>query len=160
MDIVRVDPKIGLWRCSRVGLTVEILPITRRNLRCCGCRTYEHCTKGGGLGLQIGQSGWRKALRVEIGGEGFMAGGWMKIPGDVAVIYVLHGCSRIIGSIAPGAFLCAVMAARVVLAVAVEKRQIYWAAAPNFADGDQLKLCGGDSGPVISMCCGDGQNGD
>uniref|UniRef100_A0A915JGR2 Uncharacterized protein n=1 Tax=Romanomermis culicivorax TaxID=13658 RepID=A0A915JGR2_ROMCU len=54
--------------------------------------------------------------------------------------------------------LCAVAGAEIALAVAVGKRQIYWAVAPNFADGGQLKVCGRDSGPVIRLCCGDGQN--
>uniref|UniRef100_A0A915J0P3 Secreted protein n=1 Tax=Romanomermis culicivorax TaxID=13658 RepID=A0A915J0P3_ROMCU len=76
------------------------------------------------------------------------------------MIYVLHGCGRIIGLVAPEASLCVVAAAEVVLAVAVGTRRIYWAAAPNFADSDQLKVCGRDSGPVIGPCCGDGQNGN
>uniref|UniRef100_A0A915K427 Uncharacterized protein n=1 Tax=Romanomermis culicivorax TaxID=13658 RepID=A0A915K427_ROMCU len=84
----------------------------------------------------------------------------MKIPRDLAVIYVLHGGGRNIGLSALEASLCAVAAAEVVLAVAVGKRRIYWAAAPNFVDGDQLKVCVCDSGPVIGPCCGNGQNGN
>uniref|UniRef100_A0A915I2R3 Uncharacterized protein n=1 Tax=Romanomermis culicivorax TaxID=13658 RepID=A0A915I2R3_ROMCU len=42
-----------------------------------------------------------QSLRVEIGGQGVVAGYWMKIPRDVAVIYVLHGHGRIVGSVAP-----------------------------------------------------------
>uniref|UniRef100_A0A915IJB8 Uncharacterized protein n=1 Tax=Romanomermis culicivorax TaxID=13658 RepID=A0A915IJB8_ROMCU len=38
--------------------------------------------------------------------------------------------------------------------------RIYWAAAPNFVGGGQLKVCGRDSGPVISPCYGGGQNSD
>uniref|UniRef100_A0A915HXB1 Uncharacterized protein n=1 Tax=Romanomermis culicivorax TaxID=13658 RepID=A0A915HXB1_ROMCU len=75
-------------------------------------------------------------------------------------MYVLHGRSCIVGSIAPGASLCVVGTVGVVLAVAVEKRRIYWAAAPNFVGGGQLKVCGRDSGPVISPCYGGGQNND
>uniref|UniRef100_A0A915K644 Uncharacterized protein n=1 Tax=Romanomermis culicivorax TaxID=13658 RepID=A0A915K644_ROMCU len=84
----------------------------------------------------------------------------MKILRDVAVIYVLHGHGRIVKSIAPEASLCAVVAVEIVLAVAVEKRRIYWVAAPKFADGDQLKVCSPDSSPVIGPYCSDSQNGD
>uniref|UniRef100_A0A915HZE0 Uncharacterized protein n=1 Tax=Romanomermis culicivorax TaxID=13658 RepID=A0A915HZE0_ROMCU len=61
---------------------------------------------------------------------------------------------------ANGASLCVVATAEVVLAVAVEKRRIYWAAVPNFAGGDQLKVCSCDSSPMIGPCSGDGHNGD
>uniref|UniRef100_A0A915IF12 Uncharacterized protein n=1 Tax=Romanomermis culicivorax TaxID=13658 RepID=A0A915IF12_ROMCU len=77
------------------------------------------------------------------------------------MIYVLHGRGCIFGSIAPGASLCVVATAEVVLAVAVEKRQIYGAeAVPIFAGGNQLKVCSCDSGPVIGPCYGDCQKGD
>uniref|UniRef100_A0A915I4U3 Uncharacterized protein n=1 Tax=Romanomermis culicivorax TaxID=13658 RepID=A0A915I4U3_ROMCU len=74
---------------------------------------------GGGLGSQIGRSGWRKCLGVEIDGEGLVPRNWMKLPWDVAEIYVLHGRSCSLGSVAPEASLCAVAIAKVVLVVVV-----------------------------------------
>uniref|UniRef100_A0A915K9Q6 Uncharacterized protein n=1 Tax=Romanomermis culicivorax TaxID=13658 RepID=A0A915K9Q6_ROMCU len=85
----------------------------------------------------------------------------MKILLYVAVIYILRGCGRIVGSTALGAFLCAVAVVEFVLAVSVGKRRIYWAAVVlNFAGDNQLEVCGSDSGPVITPCYGDCQNCD
>uniref|UniRef100_A0A915KAW7 Uncharacterized protein n=1 Tax=Romanomermis culicivorax TaxID=13658 RepID=A0A915KAW7_ROMCU len=108
----------------------------------------------------ISQSGWRESLGVESGDKGFVAGHWTKIPWDLAVIYVLHGRSHIVESVATEASLSVVAAAEVVLSVALGKRRIYWAAVPNLVDGGQLKVCGCDSDPVIGLYCSDGQNGN
>uniref|UniRef100_A0A915IVW6 Uncharacterized protein n=1 Tax=Romanomermis culicivorax TaxID=13658 RepID=A0A915IVW6_ROMCU len=76
------------------------------------------------------------------------------------MIYLLRGCGRSIGSIAPEASLWVDAAAEVVLVVVVGRRRIYWAAALNFADGNQSKVCCHDSGPVIGPYCGHSQNGN
>uniref|UniRef100_A0A915KV18 Uncharacterized protein n=1 Tax=Romanomermis culicivorax TaxID=13658 RepID=A0A915KV18_ROMCU len=148
-------------------MATENVDSARRNLLYCGRGTCERCTKslsvtqcGGSCGLQISQSGWQKYPEVEIGDGGFVAGHWMGILWGIAVIYILHGRGRIIGLIAPGESLCAVATVGVVVAMAVEKRQICWAAMPNFAGCGQLKVCGRDSRPMIGPCYGGGQNGD
>uniref|UniRef100_A0A915JJN1 Uncharacterized protein n=1 Tax=Romanomermis culicivorax TaxID=13658 RepID=A0A915JJN1_ROMCU len=111
------------------------------------------------LGLQIGRSDWRTFLGVEIGGQGFVADYWISFLRGLAVIYVLRSCNHIVESISPEASLCMVVAAEVVPAAAVENRRT-WEAALKFAGGDQLRLCGRDSGPVIGLCYGGGQNGN
>uniref|UniRef100_A0A915IIV6 Uncharacterized protein n=1 Tax=Romanomermis culicivorax TaxID=13658 RepID=A0A915IIV6_ROMCU len=83
----------------------------------------------------------------------------MKVPWGVAMIYILRDRSRIIESIAPEASLWVVAAVEVVLTVGVERRRIYWVAAPNFVGSNPLKLCSRDSRPVIGLCYGYGQNG-
>uniref|UniRef100_A0A915J0M3 Uncharacterized protein n=1 Tax=Romanomermis culicivorax TaxID=13658 RepID=A0A915J0M3_ROMCU len=82
----------------------------------------------------------------------------MDILRGIALIWVLHDRGRIVGSIVPEASLCAFAIVKAVLAAAVEKIQICWAAAPHSADSNWWKAYGCGSHLVIGPCYDDGQN--
>uniref|UniRef100_A0A915HLX3 Uncharacterized protein n=1 Tax=Romanomermis culicivorax TaxID=13658 RepID=A0A915HLX3_ROMCU len=134
MDIVRADPKIGLRRLSGVGWTVEILPISSLSI----------------LLLEPDPT------------FGIMGGGLMSVAPKACPLHDAgaFAASGLVKAVGISVFRLRLVVRALWPAVVVEKRRIYWAAAPNFAGDDQLKVCSPGSSPVIGPCCGDGQNGD
>uniref|UniRef100_A0A915IW05 Uncharacterized protein n=1 Tax=Romanomermis culicivorax TaxID=13658 RepID=A0A915IW05_ROMCU len=64
----------------------------------------------------------------------------------------LWGRRPIVGSTVPKASQLVVAAVAAGLTAAVEKKQIYWALALNFAVGNQWKVYGHGSNPVSDPC--------